>query len=643
MVFIGLSLNALAQDKSSQELQGDKYAFTYSYSKAIDSYTHAKQLTTEGQRKLAEAYHKMEQNVEAEAAYAKLVGSGSAGILPDDYYNYAKVLQANGKYDLAIINMNKFKDLKPTDLRAQSYIANSGELNNLLKDDGKYKVEHLTINTDAVDFGTCYYMDKVVFSSSRTTPQMIKRTDNWHGMPYLDLYVAKVEAGQLTSPEIFDKDLNSKLHDGTASFNNDGTFMAFSTNNYNDKSKDKVVELQIYFSTYKDGKWSKQEPFVHNNLAYSVGQPFLTASGKTMYFVSDMPGGFGGSDIYRVIKDDVAGWGTPENLGENINTEGDEMFPFFEEKNETMFFSSNGRFGLGGLDIFMCATNGKKSGRVYNAGSPLNTQYDDFALVTNSSRDKGYFSSNRIGGSGSDDIYSVDIFKIEIGKKIKGIAKDKNGSALPATFITLLDDKDNVIDTLTTKTDGAYVFLVDSNKNFKLNGKKADFTDGLNTVNTSGTDFIVTADVTLLQKEIVVEETIEEKIKVGADLGKILKFNPDRIYFDLNKYEIRADAEEELKYIIKVMNEHPNMVVELGSHTDCRASKEYNQKLSEKRAKATADYIKKRISNPERITSIGYGETKLMNACACEEKVVSTCSDEEHQQNRRTEFIIVKE
>ncbi len=174
-------------------------------------------------------------------------------------------------------------------------------------------------------------------------------------------------------------------------------------------------------------------------------------------------------------------------------------------------------------------------------------------------------------------------------------------------------------------------------------GKKTDFTDGLNTVNTSGTDFVVTVDVTLLQKELVVEESIEEKLKVGADLGKILKFNPDRIYFDLNKFDIRADAEEELAYIIKVMNEHPNMVVESGSHTDCRASKEYNQKLSEKRAKATADYIKKRISNPERITSKGYGETKLVNECACEDKVVSTCSDEEHQKNRRTEFIIVKE
>lgn len=642
ILFIGISLGVVAQDKSSQELQGDKHTFTYSFNKAIESYNHASELTTEGQRKLAEAYHHMDQNVESEAAYAKLVGSGAEGVLPVDYFNFAKVLECEGKYDQAIIQMDKFNELNPGDLRAKNYVANKAELNNWMKDDGKYKVENLAINTAADDFGTCYYTDKIVFSSSRATPKMIKRTDNWHGMPYLDLYVAKVEGDQLSEPEVFDKSLNSKLHDGTASFTRDGTFMAFSTNNFQNIIKDKVVELEIYFSTNVDGDWSKLEPFFLNSSDYSVGQPFLTSGGKVMYFVSNMPGGFGGADIYRITRDAVTGWGSPENLGEKINTEGDEMFPFFEEKKATMFFSSNGRFGLGGLDVFMCAINGSEFGRVYNAGAPINTQYDDFALVTDSTRTEGYFSSDRVGGSGSDDIYSVDIFKIDIGKKLEGIAKDKIGRALPGTFITLLDDKDHLIDTATTKSDGAYIFLVDSDKNFKLTATKADYMDGLKMVNTSGLEFIITADVTLLQKEVV-KDSIKEKIKVGADLGKILKFNPDRIFFDLNKYNIRPDAEIELNYIIKVMNDHPTMVVESGSHTDCRASKKYNQKLSDKRAKAAADFIKKRISNPERITSKGYGEEMLMNGCACEDKVLSDCSDAEHQKNRRAEFIIVKE
>lgn len=642
LLFICISLGAVAQDKSSQELQGDKYAFIFSYTEAIESYNRAKQLTTEGQRMLAEAYRNMNLNIESEAAYAKLIGSGDAGVLPEDYFNYAKVLEGNGNYDLALENMDKFNALKPTDLRAKNYVANKSQLDKWMKDDGKYKVQHLTINTDADDFGTCYYTDKIVFSSSRSTPKMIKRTDNWHDMPYLDMYVASVEDGQLKDPEIFDKRLDSKLHDGPASFTSDGLFMAFSTNNFQNKIKDKAVQLEIYFSTYKDGEWSKQEPFFLNSPDYSVAQPFLTSGGKVMYFVSDMPGGYGGADIYRITKDALAGWGMPENLGEKINTEGDEMFPFFEEKKATMFFSSNGRFGLGGLDVFMCASNGSEFGRVYNAGTPINTRYDDFALVTDSTRSKGYFSSNRAEGSGSDDIYSVDIFRIEIGKKLEGIAKDKNGVAVPSTFITLLDDKDHMVDTATTKSDGAFVFLVDSDKNYKLAAVKADYNDGFTMVNTSGTEFIVTADVILLQKELV-KETLKEQIKVGADLGKILKFNPDRIFFDLNKFDIRADAKEELAYIIKVMNDHPTMVVESRSYTDCRASDKYNQKLSEKRAKACADYIKKRITNPERITSKGYGETGLMNACACEGKVLSDCTDAEHQKNRRAEFIIVQE
>jgi outer membrane protein OmpA-like peptidoglycan-associated protein len=282
---------------------------------------------------------------------------------------------------------------------------------------------------------------------------------------------------------------------------------------------------------------------------------------------------------------------------------------------------------------------------------PLNTQYDDFALITKQKSDteqKGYFSSNRPSGKGGDDIYAVDILKMDIGKKIKGIASGKAGYPLPATFITLLDEKNNVVDTVTTKDDGAFVFLVDSNMNFTILGKKESYSDGTKSVNTMGQDFIINGDIFLQKKEDIivaenVPENIEEQLKVGQDLGKILKFNPDRIFFDLDKFDIRKDAEVDLAYIVKIMNDHPNMVVELGAHTDCRAGKGYNQRLSDKRAKSSADYIKKRISNPDRISGKGYGETRLTNSCACEDKTVSDCSDAEHQKNRRTEFIIVQE
>jgi len=563
--------------------------------------------------------------------------------LPEDYYDYAMILKDNGKYQESNKAMDKFTELKPTDLRAKNYIANRAELPSLLKDDGKYKVEHLNINTDAEDFGTSYYKDEVVFASSKALPKLIQRKSNRNGKPYLNIYVSQIEQGQMKSPALFDKKLDGKMNNGPASFSKDGNYMAYTRNNYELKRKDRIVNLEIYFRSYKEGKWSQPEAFALNNKDYSVGQPCLTADGSTMYFTSNMPGGYGGTDIYRIKKDEKGTWGAPENMGNNLNTEGDEMFPFFEENNGVLFFASNGRFGLGGLDIFICLVNDAKVGTVYNAGSPLNTQYDDFALITDDKLITGYFSSNRSGGSGDDDIYAVDILKgLNIGKQIKGFAKDIEGNHLSSTFITLLNDAGSKIDTMTTKTNGAFAFFVDSDKKFKLSGTKDKYAEGDTIANTFGKEFIVRADVILLTRE----EHIAKKVEVGADLAKIVKLNQSvlnqPIYFNLDKYNLRPDAVAELNKIVLVMNEYPNMVVELKAYTDCRDTYEYNQILSDKRAKVSAWYIKARITKPERIYGKGYGETNLVNGCACEGNVVSTCTEEEHQMNRRTEFIIVK-
>jgi outer membrane protein OmpA-like peptidoglycan-associated protein/tetratricopeptide (TPR) repeat protein len=637
LLLISLTINSFAQEKSRQELRGDKFAFKYSFDKAIVSYNRAKQLTPEGQRHLADAYHQLDQDIDSEIAYAKLL-SLKDGILPEDYFNYSKVLKANGKYEEAFTCMDKFTDLKPNDLRVKDYKAHKADLPELLKDDGKYKLANISINTDADDFGTCYLKNSIVFASTRAVAKMIKRSSNWNGKPYLNMYASEVSDNQLKKPEIFDKGLDGKLHDGPASFNKEGTYIAFTRNNYNDKSKDKVVELQIYFSSYIDGKWSKPIPFIFNNETYSVGHPCLTADGSTMYFTSDMPGGFGGADIYRTIKNAKGEWATPENLGDKINTEGDETFPFFEELNGRLLFVSDGRFGLGGTDIFIANLNGSSFDNAVNAGSPLNTRYDDFAVIADGKTNKGYFSSNRIDGNGGDDIYTVDFLKwTNNDKKLKGIAKDVNGNRVPFAFITLLDEKGKMIDTLSTKNDAAYTFTVSTNKQFKLVGKHEGYMNGESEANTMGKELVVVSDVLLLKKE---PETIDDKIKDGADLGKIVEFK--NIYFDLDKYKIRSDAESELKKIIKIMNEYPNMTVELGSHTDCRETKAYNQLLSNKRAKASVDYIRKSITKPERITGKGYGKSELINDCSCDGAVLSNCSEEEHQKNRRTEFIVLK-
>ena len=248
ILFISFSINAIAQEKSRQEINGDKFAFKYSFDKAIESYSHAKQLTPEGQRHLADAYHQLDRDTESEIAYAKLL-SLKNGILPEDYFNYSKILKANGKYDEAFVCMDKFSELQPTDLRVKDYNAHKADLPELLKDDGKYKLVNMAINTDAEDFGTTYFKNNIVFASTRATVKMIKRTSNWNGKPYLNMYISEVSDNQLKKPKIFDKGLDGKLHDGPASFNKEGTYVAFTRNHYHDKSKDKVVELQIYFSS----------------------------------------------------------------------------------------------------------------------------------------------------------------------------------------------------------------------------------------------------------------------------------------------------------------------------------------------------------------------------------------------------------
>lgn len=633
LVLAGIGSDAFAKDKLRKEKNGDKYYFVYSFEKAIDSYTGSKSLTTEGQRRLAKSYQNLDLNLKSEEAYAKLTSS-SEGVVPEDYYEYAMILRKNGKKDQSNLWMNKFAESNPNDLRAKDYTANKGKLAELSNDDGKYKVLHLDVNTDVKDFSPAYYKDKIVFASSRTNKNNARRY-NWDGKPFLNMYVSELDGVQMKAPAAFDKSLNGKMHDGGATFSKDGMTMAFTRNNYDTKRNDRIVELQIWFSSFQDGKWSDPVPFTLNNPDYSVGHPCLSADGNTMYFTSDMPGGFGKGDIYRVTKNGNE-WGKAENLGNTINTEGDELFPFYEEKNGVLLFSSNGRFGLGGLDIFIAPANGQSFGKVTNAGAPLNTAFDDFGIIVDEKLEKGYFSSNRTGGSGDDDIYSADIMNgLGIGKKIEGIAKDQFGKFIPFAFITLLNDKGVVVDTLTAKDDGSYFFFAESDKKYKLTGKKTDYKDGESPVSTSVKEYVVKADVTLNRKE-----TIVEQVKEGANLGEIADFK--NVYFDLNKYDIRPDAETELNKIVKVMNDFPTMVVELSSHTDCRETNQYNQVLSDNRAKASVDYIRKRITNPSRITGKGYGETKLVNGCSCDVQSPNGCSEEEHQKNRRTEFVIKK-
>ncbi len=709
LVLFFVSHSLLNAQRSTTQLKAEKYYKEYSFDKAITKFTEEESLTLDGFRKLADSYRNVGDFATAEETYAIFINKAKA--TPEDYFNYALVLKTNGKYDEADKWMQKFASLRPNDLRSKNYVQTKSDLSNLRKDSGKFSILNLPINTPDKDFAPCYYENSIVFTSSRTGIPSIVRKYNWDRLPFLNLFQFDVAKNEVSQPYYFNEKFNKKWHEGSASFSNEGTFMAFTSDNYKGKSSDGVVKLQIMFSSFDGRRWSKPEPFKLNNAEYSVGHPSLSEDGNTMYFASDMRGGYGGVDIYRISRDKNGNWGKQENLGPIVNTEGNELFPFYEEKSKTLFYASNGLQGLGGLDLFYSRNTNGAFSEPKNLGAPLNSPFDDFSLIINKELKKGYFTSNREGGEGDDDIYSFVVKQSMFGaKRIIGVAKDRKGRLLADAEVSLYDNDHKLLATVKTLANGAYQFEAEANKLYSLNGVKPKYTEGSNDADTHTKADVVVADVILdnMYKKLIgtatdksgvilAETVVKLTEKGGAEIGtvttaadgkyafdilanklyalvgkkpnffdgkntansntpedvivadvvlqdlkkdRLIKVDP--IYFDLSKWNIRPDAAKVLDQIVAIMNEYPTLEIELGSHTDCRSSYKFNMDLSTKRAKASAEYIKKRISRPERIYGKGYGESQLLTNCPCEGAVKSSCTEEEHQMNRRTEFKIIK-
>ncbi|MEN8119224.1 MAG: OmpA family protein [Bacteroidota bacterium] len=712
-ILIVVTNNAFAQPGKIKK--GDKYFDAFAFRQSIEKYEGITDKTDSIKRNLALGYYNIGEYEKSEKYYAELAKSEKK--IAEDVYNYAAVLSVNGKYEESSQWMKTFHELNQDDSRAKRYNQNPLFYDELLKNKEQFAIKNLDINSEQEDFGTCFFKGKIMFASSREKFRITRRRWNWNDLPFLDLYVAdKDSLNELKNPMNFRASINKKYHEGPASFNKAGNFMAFTRNNYNAKSKDGAIKLEIYTSEFKEGEWQEAKPLPFNNKDYSVGHAALSKNGRTMYFASDMPGGIGGVDLYVVQKDSNNNWTRPKNLGKDINTEGNEMFPFYHADG-FLFFASNGLPGLGGLDIFMVSIIDSNDISVpVNLGVPINSSYDDFALVMDSLQTSGYFSSNRPGGKGDDDIYRFDLLKPFERNLIVNVF-DTKGNSLSDTEVNLYDNKGNVLETIKTDSSGTHTFTINENIVYLLKGnkekyqpdqKEADATTNarsyvvdliLKKMNFSlvcvATDAetkknIPEVSVTLLDKtidkkenlitdsagyykraleEIKIGDTIHynavfekegyltnvavynrivkkegeirievelNKIEVGTDLGKIIDINP--IYFDLSKWNIRPDAAIELDKIVKVMIENPEMIIELGSHTDSRGSTSSNLRLSDRRAKSSAKYIKERIPNPERIKGKGYGESQIINKC----KNGVRCSEDEHQLNRRTEFKIIK-
>jgi outer membrane protein OmpA-like peptidoglycan-associated protein len=725
LIVISIALNVNAQSRR-EKLANQDYS-TFNFSKAIARFQKVDPKNIEIWRKLAYSNEVLGKYKDAEFCWKKVAESGNA--TGEDMYQYAQSLKYSKKYNESQEWLKKANERLDKDTRVQRNLSlEQGDYTELQKDKGNASVKHLSMNSEDQDFGPTIMGEQVVFASTRAIESPISRMWNWNGLPFLELYVADVLPNHdLENIHPFQKRMKGKYHEGPASFNKSLDFVMFTRNNYDGRDKTGARGLQLYSSTKDEkGKWSKPAGISLNSSDYSVGHPSLTPDGKTMYFVSEMPGSIGGTDIYKSVLAANGTWSKPENLGKAINTEGNEMFPFYHESG-LLYFASDGHQGLGGLDNFVAKLSDDGSVQdIINLGFPVNSSFDDFSIVFKSDMKSGYFASNRNGGSGNDDIYAVNVLKMwEFEKPITLIVKDNKGNLIgkqdialnlgeSTEVVTTLESGQVTVDALKWKNVVAQVerkTFFNSEVKFAANEmKKGDVveiimnrlpifdvvgsvTDNSNneplsdvavewmnkktgevkkfSTNEQGefndlltknvwTDTI-SYKVVLSKKgylskvvsydHVLVEEgkvsvnkeanLAMEPLKVGADLGKLIQINP--IYFDLGKYVIRPDAAEELDKIVDLMNANPTMVIELGSHTDCRSSKAFNLKLSDNRAKASAEYIKKRITDPKRIYGKGYGESKLVNQCECEgNKVSIVCTEEEHQANRRTEFKLIK-
>lgn len=499
--------------------------------------------------------------------------------------------------------------------------------------EGNYTIKNISGNTKYQDYGVSYSGDStVIFASSRKTKTIRNKTWAGNDQPYLNLYKGIIKAdGEITNIELFSKKINTKFHDADLTYTKDFKTIYFTRNNYlDDKFKKDTLGRnlnQLYRATLNDkGGWEVyQMPF--NNDNYQTGQPALNNDETKLYFISDMLGGFGKTDIYEV---DILNDGTysePRNLGPEVNTSGKEMFPFVDEHN-VLYFSSDGYIdGLGGLDIYTTKLDnntGLVNKKSENIGSPLNSAQDDFGFVRQIGTNLGYFSSNRPGGKGDDDIYSF--VAQDCNQSIEGIVLERDTEKLlPGALVALFDYQGVKIDSVIANENAAFSFSVDCQASYKVAASKQDYVIDSKELTTSlKNDLKLNLILSLAPNEFV-------------ETTGVLMVNINPIYFDLDKSNIREDAAIEIQKVVTIMKKYPRINIDLSSYTDSRATNEYNMKLSERRAISSRKWMIDNGIAPERISAKGYGETKLVNECSNGVK----CTKEQHQLNRRTEFLIV--
>ncbi len=619
------SFGLMAQNKDTKK--ADKHFNQLEFVEAAKDY---EKLVEDGKAdnyvygQLAESYYNVFDTKNAERYYYQALENNPA---PDSemIYKYAQMLKANGKYAQSNEWMVRFADMRPSDHRAMAFRENPDYIPRILERGKKFRVENMPINSKYSDFGGTLKDGKLYITSGRNTSGS---NYGWNDEPFLDIYVtSKNDEGGYGEPQQVGGDINTSYHEGVVAFSPDGKTMYFSRESFFEKeyvkdsiTKNKFGAIHMYKATTLGDKWDNVEA-LNITKDYSAKNPSVSKDGKTLYFASDMPGGYGLFDIYKATINEDGSVGEPVNLGQKVNTEGQEMFPFIGDDG-TLYFSSNGHLGLGGLDVFFTKEIDGKLAPIRNVGIPINSNADDFAFHIDDATGEGFVSSNREGGVGSDDIYRTMRLEPLCDVLLTAtVLDDKTSKPINGATVTLYDDQGNKIVSKTTNAEGIAEFIVECDKDTELEVVMNDFES----------------------KKVTVKGTQDKEVNVTISLDPIdkiiaadrIELNP--IYFDFDKSNITSKAAFELDKLVQVMNKYPDMVIDVTSHTDSRGSDSYNMRLSDRRAKTTVQYVISKGIDKSRISGEGKGESIPKVDCG------SNCTEEQFQLNRRSEFMIVKE
>ena len=618
LIFALAGITLSAQNKDTEK--ADKLFQKYEYVDAAQEYL---RLVDKGKAdnyvylQLADTYYNMFNTAEAARWYAKATEQKQDAEI---YYRYAQMLKANGKYEESNKQMRAFAQMAPNDQRAKSFNENPDYIPRLLDKAKLYDVKPSDVSSEKSDFAAVLYGNTVWFTSARNNA---RKDYGWTEEPFLDIYRADYnQDGTITNAGTV-AELNSKWHDGPVTVSADGNTLYFSSESFKEKESERNKKLnakfgQVYlFKATKEGdKWGNITALPFNDKTYSCANPSLSRDGKTLYFSSNMPGSMGTTgapDIWKVSVNADGSYGKPENLGKDINTEGAESFPYISDDNAMLYFASSGRQGLGGYDVFR-AELGKGTAAV-NLGKPVNTEKDDFAFTFDAQRKVGFVSSNR---NGNDDIFTVTPV---CGVMVTTVVTDAaTGAILAGASVSIVDDRRNVITTETANAKGEVTYRVECNREYTVQASK----DGY-----EGASFPVA-------RQDGGDRKVEAKLQPIGTIVKDTEIVLNAIYFEFDRSNVTREGAFELDKLVQVMKSNPSLVILAKAHTDNRGSDAYNLALSDRRARSTVQYVISKGIDRSRITGKGFGETEPKSDCG------EGCTEEQHAQNRRSEFLIVK-